>query len=68
MPESPRRGDIWLIDFDPGVVMLVRVEPDPSNGLDRPSLVRVPEVCTFDRARLASDLVLPVEERLHLGL
>lgn len=55
----------------------VQLEPNPTNGLDRPSLVKVLDLTTFDKSRLrrrvgeihASELRL-VEERLreYLGL
>ncbi|MCE7875539.1 type II toxin-antitoxin system PemK/MazF family toxin [bacterium CPR1] len=113
MPD-PRRGEIWLVGFDPSVgteirkvrpalivsndsanrnaskvtllpitstvrsiPILVLIDPHPQNGLDRPSSVRVPDVCTFDKARLKRPLgrltaeqMTEVSEKLaiHLGL
>ena len=113
-PHTPRRGEIWLVGFDPAVGTEIRktrpalvvsndiandrspkvtvlpitgtvrespivvvVQPDERNRLDRPSLVRVPDVSTFDRVRLkrrlgvlAPETMREVSEKLrvHLGL
>lgn len=110
----PKRGEIWLADFDPSVGteiqktrpaliisndianeksskvcvvpfksnvkklgMAVIVEPDNINNLQKQSLIRVPEINTFDKRRLKSkigqvslEILEQVEEKLkiHLGL
>lgn len=55
--------------------ILVLVEPDPENGLDRSSLIRVPDISTFDKARLrrrlgrlAPELMSQVNQKLALHL
>lgn len=85
----PKRGEIWLVDFDPSVgteiqktrpaliisndlanqksskisvlpftgnvkklPITVVVEPDKSNLLDKTSLIKIPEINTFDKKRL----------------
>ncbi len=112
MAGYPRRGEIWLVNFDPSVgteiqkvrpalivsndsanqhaskvsllpmttasrslPILVLVEPDPANGLDRPSVIRVPDISTFDKARLhrrlgrlAPELMVQVNQKLALHL
>jgi len=114
MTASPRRGEIWLVSFEPSVGTEIRktrpalvisndiansrspkitvlpitgtireipvvviVQPTKQSGLDRPSLIRVPDISTFDKSRLKKKLgslkpeqVNDVEEklRLHLGL
>lgn len=111
---SPRRGEIWLVEFDPSVGTEIRktrpalvisndianrrspkvtllpitstirempivviLEPDEANGLDRTSLVRVPDVTTFDKMRMKKKLGIIKQDqlrevgrklRLHLGL
>ena len=56
--------------------IVVIVEADEKNGLKNQSLIRVPDVCTFDKSRLKSKIgtispekLLEVEEKLiiHLG-
>lgn len=86
---SPKRGEIWLMEFDPSVgteiqktrpalvisndianskgskvtvvpltanikrlPIIVIVEPDEQNCLNKPSLIRIPDICTFDKKRL----------------
>ena len=111
---NPRRGEIWLVEFDPSVGAEIRktrpalvisndiansrspkvtllpitstirempivviLEPDEANGLDRTSLVRVPDVTTFDKMRMKKKLGIIKQDqlrevgrklRLHLGL
>jgi mRNA interferase MazF len=110
----PKRGEIWLVGFDPSVgtemrktrpaliisndianarsskvtllpmtstireiPIVVIVEPDKQNGLDNTSLIRVPDITTFDKKRLKKRIGIlktgalkEVEARLklHLGL
>jgi len=57
--------------------LVVIVEPDKENNLKVPSLIRVPDINTFDKSRikskigvLSSEKLKEVEEKLklHLGL
>jgi len=36
--------------------IVVIVQPDQDNNLDKPSLIRVPDICTFDKIRLKKKL------------
>jgi len=111
---SPKRGEIWLTNFEPSVgteikktrpalvisndiansrsskvtvvpitgalremPIVVIVEPDETNCLDKKSLIRVPDICTFDKSRLNSRIGALNEQqmrevdlrlKLHLGL
>ena len=111
MPE-PRRGDIWLMDFEPSVGTEIRktrpavvvsndvantrtskvtvlpitstvrqlpivviVQPDAQNGLSKESLIRVPDISTFDKLRLKrklgslrTDQVVEIDEKLRIHL
>jgi len=110
----PKRGEIWMTDFDPSVgteiqktrpaliisndfanskaskvtvvpltksirrmPIVVIVDPDKGNGLEVQSLIRVPDICTFDKVRLkkrmgtlAKKQMDEVDKKLkiHLGL
>ena len=112
MSPEAKRGEIWLVDFEPSVgtefrkvrpavvvsndmanlrtpkvtvlpitgtirqsAIVVILQPSPTNGLDRESLVRVPDVCTFDKMRLKRRLgcleaneLLEVDAKLRLHL
>lgn len=55
----------------------VIVEPDITNGLTVPSMVKVPDICTFDKRRLVHKLGVLTPEKMtevemklkkHLGL
>ena len=85
----PKRGEIWLTEFDPSVgteikktrpalvisndianksgtkvtvvpmtgrikklPIVVIIQPDRENNLDKSSLIRVPDICIFDKVRL----------------
>ncbi len=55
--------------------LVVVVAPEASNGLDRPSLLKVPDVTTFDKLRLKRrlgriklELLQQVDDRLRLHL
>lgn len=57
--------------------IVVIIEPDELNKLDKQSLIRVPDVCTFDKLRLrnkigklSSEKLKEVDKKLklHLGL
>jgi mRNA interferase MazF len=55
--------------------LVVVINPAPSNGLDRPSMIKVPDVTTFDKSRLkrrlgkvGADEMLHVEDRLRTHL
>ena len=102
MSSSARRGEIWLVSFDPSVGSEIRktrpalvvsndianennskvtlipitgtivalpivviVQPDPENGLSKPSLIRVPDVTTFDKRRLRRKLGVLRPEQLE---
>ncbi|MHB2020446.1 MAG: type II toxin-antitoxin system PemK/MazF family toxin [Candidatus Xenobia bacterium] len=77
---NSRNTKITLLPISATVVsipILVMVQPTPQNGLDRPSVIRVPDVTTFDKSRLkkklgaiAIELLRDVEQKLrtHLGL
>ena len=108
----PKRGEIWLVDFDPSVgteiqktrpalilsnnianeksskvsvipftsnvkklAMAVIVEPDANNCLDKQSLIKVPEISTFDKKRLKNKIgtlskikLKEVEDKLRIHL
>ncbi|MBI2252335.1 MAG: type II toxin-antitoxin system PemK/MazF family toxin [Armatimonadetes bacterium] len=38
------------------IPIVVIVEPDKNNCLDRQSLVRIPDICTFDKVRLKNKI------------
>ncbi|OGI04682.1 MAG: hypothetical protein A2104_01590 [Candidatus Melainabacteria bacterium GWF2_32_7] len=98
---SPKRGEIWIIEFDPSVgteiqktrpaliisnniandksskvtvvpltsrikniPIIVIVDPDNLNNLDRQSLIRIPDICTFDKCRLKSKIGEISKEKL----
>ena len=111
-PLAPRRGEIWLVEFDPSVgteirktrpavvvsndvanartskvtvvpvtstirrlPLVVIVEPSAENGLDKESLIRVPDVSTFDKIRfkrrlgsLQPEEVTSLDEKLRVHL
>jgi len=59
------------------MAIVVILEPTKENGLEKPSLIRVPDICTFDKVRLKKKIGTigksRMEEvdkklRLHLGL
>lgn len=59
------------------IPILVVVQPDANNGLDRPGTIRVPDIMTFDKTRLrkrigrlGEDTMASLEDklRIHLGL
>ncbi len=90
---TPKRGEIWLTEFDPSVgteikktrpsliisndisnikgtkvtvvpltgnvkrmPVVVIIQPDKENNLDKPGLIRIPDICTFDKIRLKKKL------------
>jgi mRNA interferase MazF len=112
--ETPKRGEIWLVEFDPSIgteiqktrpaliisnniandkstkitvvpltgrikqmPIVVIIEPDQLNKLEKQSLIRVPDICTFDKIRLKNKIGTLSNEKLkevdkklklHLGL
>lgn len=114
MTAEPKRGEVWLVDFDPSIDTEIRkirpavvvsnnvansrttkvtilpvtgtirqipvvviVQATAGNGLDRESLIRVPDISTFDKIRFKRRLgFLKPEEmdevdhklRTHLNL
>lgn len=108
----PKRGDIWLVSFDPSVgtemqkmrpaliisndiyneksskvclmpitsnvkklAMAVIVLPDSENKLEKQSLIKIPEITTFDKIRLKYKIgtlskikLKEVEDKLRIHL
>jgi len=98
---SPKRGEIWVVEFDPSVgteiqktrpaliisnniandktskvtvvpltsrikqnPIVIIVDPDKLNKLDKQSLIRIPDICTFDKRRLKNKIGELSKEKL----
>jgi mRNA interferase MazF len=57
------------------MAIVVIVDPDKENGLEKQSLIRIPDICTFDKLRLkkrigaiGKDKLNEVDRKLRLHL